>query len=123
MPLRLVPDDTRIPFMRYQYVGYAISAALILLTVVLLPIRGLSFGIDFQGGILIEVGMPGEAADLAAMRSTLGGLAPDQLARNPTYSRISEYIPGGGPEGHAGFIGQAFGSVQGWMSDFVSSLA
>jgi preprotein translocase SecF subunit len=77
---RLVPDDTRISFMRYQYVGYALSAALILLTVILLPLKGLSFGIDFQGGILIEVGMPGEAADLAAMRATLGEIGLGEVA-------------------------------------------
>ena len=77
---RLIPDDTRIPFVRYQYWAYALSGALVLLTLVLLPTRGLNFGIDFRGGILIEVGMPGEAADLAAMRSTLGGLGLGEVA-------------------------------------------
>jgi preprotein translocase subunit SecF len=56
---RLIPDDTRIPFVRYQYWAYAFSGALVLLTLILLPTKGLNFGIDFQGGILIEVGMPG----------------------------------------------------------------
>jgi preprotein translocase subunit SecF len=70
---RLIPDDTRIPFVRYQYWAYAFSGALILLTLILLPTKGLNFGIDFQGGLLIEVGMPGPA-DLAAMRQTLGDL-------------------------------------------------
>jgi preprotein translocase subunit SecF len=77
---RLVPDDTRIPFMRYQYFGYALSAVLILLTVILLPIKGLNFGIDFQGGILVEVGLPGESADLATMRGTLGELGLGEVA-------------------------------------------
>jgi preprotein translocase subunit SecF len=45
-------------------------------------------GIDFQGGILIEVGMPGPAADLAAMRSTLGSLGLGEVA-------LQEF---GGPE-------------------------
>ena len=77
---RLVPDDTRISFMRYQYIGYAFSAALVLLTVILLPTKGLNFGIDFQGGIMIEVGMPGEVADLAAMRTALGELELGEVA-------------------------------------------
>ncbi len=68
---RLIPDDTRIAFVRYRYWAYAFSAALVLLTLILVPTKGLNYGIDFQGGILIEVGMPGPA-DLAAMRSTLG---------------------------------------------------
>jgi preprotein translocase subunit SecF len=77
---RLIPDDTRIPFVRFQYWAYAFSCALVLLTLVLLPTRGLNFGIDFRGGLLIEVGMPGAAADLAAMRATLGGLGLGEVA-------------------------------------------
>ena len=77
---RLIPDDTRIPFVRYQYWAYAFSGALVLLTLILLPTKGLNFGIDFRGGILIEVGMPGPAADLAAMRSALGSLGLGEIA-------------------------------------------
>ena len=77
---RLIPDDTRIPFVRYRHWAYAFSGALVLLTLILLPTKGLDFGIDFQGGILIEVGMPGPAADLAAMRSTLRDLGLGEIA-------------------------------------------
>jgi preprotein translocase subunit SecF len=77
---RLIPDDTRIPFVRYQYWAYAFSGALIALTLILLPTQGLNFGIDFRGGILIEAGMPGPAADLATMRSTLGELGLGEVA-------------------------------------------
>jgi preprotein translocase subunit SecF len=77
---RLIPDDTRIAFVRYEYWAYAFSGALILLTLVLLPTKGFNYGIDFRGGILIEVAMPGPAADLAAMRSTLGSLALGEVA-------------------------------------------
>jgi preprotein translocase SecF subunit len=77
---RLIPDDTRIHFMRYEYWAYAFSGALVLLTLILVPLKGLNFGIDFQGGILMEVRVPGEAADLAAMRATLGGLGLGEVA-------------------------------------------
>jgi preprotein translocase SecF subunit len=76
---RLIPDDTRIPFVRYQYWAYAFSVALTLLTLILLPTKGLNLGIDFRGGILMEVGMPGPA-DLGAMRATLGGLDLGEVA-------------------------------------------
>jgi preprotein translocase subunit SecF len=48
--------------------------------VVLLPTKGLNFGIDFQGGTMIEVRMPGEAADLGGMRAMLGALGLGEVA-------------------------------------------
>ena len=77
---RLIPDSTRIPFVRYRCWAYAFSAALVLLTLILLPTKGLNLGIDFRGGILIEVGMPTAAPDLAAMRSALGDLELGEVA-------------------------------------------
>jgi preprotein translocase subunit SecF len=77
---RLIPDQTSIPFLRYRNWAYAISGVLMALSVVLLPTKGLNFGIDFQGGTLIEVRMPGEAADLAGMRTILGGLGLGEVA-------------------------------------------
>jgi preprotein translocase SecF subunit len=84
---RLIPDDTHFPFVRYRYWAYAFSGALVLLTLILLPTKGLNLGIDFQGGILIEVGMPGPT-DLGAMRSTLEDLGLGEVA-------LQEF---GGPE-------------------------
>jgi preprotein translocase SecF subunit len=77
---RLVPDRTTFPFLRYRNVAYVVSAALVLISLVLLPTKGLNLGIDFQGGTMIEVRMPGEAADLAGMRTTLGGLGLGEVA-------------------------------------------
>jgi preprotein translocase SecF subunit len=76
---RFIPDNTRIPFVRYQYWAYAFSGALLLLTLILLPTKGLNFGVDFRGGILIEIGMPGPA-DLATMRATLDDLGLGEVA-------------------------------------------
>jgi preprotein translocase subunit SecF len=77
---RLIPDLTSIAFLRYRNLAYVISGALMVLSVVLLPTKGLNFGIDFQGGTMIEVRMPGEAADLAGMRAMLGGLGLGEVA-------------------------------------------
>ncbi|MGI9506660.1 MAG: protein translocase subunit SecF, partial [Geminicoccaceae bacterium] len=64
MNFRLVADKTNIPFLSYRKIAFAISGALALLTVILLPTKGLNFGIDFKGGTMIEVRMPGDAADI-----------------------------------------------------------
>ena len=77
---RFVPDRTTIPFLRFERLGYVVSALLVLVSLVLLPIKGLNLGIDFRGGILIEVRMPDQVPDLGAMRATLGGLGLGEVA-------------------------------------------
>ncbi|MDX6751779.1 protein translocase subunit SecF [Geminicoccaceae bacterium 1502E] len=76
---RLVRDDTTVPFFRFRMPAFALSAAVIILAVVLLFAKGLNFGIDFKGGTLMDVRTPG-VADLSAMRTTLGGLGLGEVA-------------------------------------------
>jgi preprotein translocase subunit SecF len=79
--LRIVPDDTKFDFMRFRRISFPVSAALSILAIILYFTHGLNFGIDFQGGTLIEVQAKSGNADLQAMRSTLGtlGLGEVQL--------------------------------------------
>jgi len=70
MAFRLVPDGTRIPFMRGRILGLVVSAVLSLASVVLFFYPGMNYGIDFKGGILVEVRTPGPA-NFAEMRAAL----------------------------------------------------
>jgi len=72
--LRIVPDDTKFDFMRFRRVSFPISAVLSILAIALYFFHGLNFGIDFRGGTLMEVRTKAGPADLARMRSTIGGL-------------------------------------------------
>jgi preprotein translocase subunit SecF len=54
-PLRLVPDDTKIQFMRGRFAGVIVSAVLSTLSIVLFFYPGLNLGVDFRGGILVEL--------------------------------------------------------------------
>lgn len=72
-PFRFVPDDTRIPFMSYSRPGYIGSAILVVVSLLLFAVVGLNYGIDFQGGTLIEIRTQ-QAADLSALRGRLSGL-------------------------------------------------
>jgi preprotein translocase subunit SecF len=81
MSFRHIADQTSFPFLSFRKIAYAVSGALAMLTNVLLPAKGLNFGIDFQGGTMIEVRMPdAAAADLGAMRTALDGLGLGEVA-------------------------------------------
>ncbi len=71
--LKLVPTNTNIPFLNWRRPAMAASVAVALLSLVLAFFPGLNFGIDFRGGILLEISTQG-TVDLGRMRSTLGGL-------------------------------------------------
>jgi len=53
-PLRLIPDKTKIDFMKIKQVNVLISIIAIMLSLACISIRGFNFGIDFTGGALIE---------------------------------------------------------------------
>ena len=73
--LRIVPDDTKFDFMRFRRISFPMSALLSIFAIHLYFSPGLNLGIDFRGGTLIEIQSKTGPADLAKMRSTLGGLS------------------------------------------------
>ena len=62
---------TSFRFMPLRRRWYAISGALLVASVLLLAVRGLNLGIDFTGGVVLELSFP-EAVDLEQVRSALG---------------------------------------------------
>jgi len=67
--LRLAPENTKFPFMRFRRVSYPFSALLSILSVALFLTMGMNFGIDFSGGTLLELRAKVGAADIAKLRS------------------------------------------------------
>jgi preprotein translocase subunit SecF len=70
--MRMIKDKTSIDFLgpTRRKTAMAISAVFVIASLISLATRGLEFGIDFTGGILLEVGYE-EAADLDAIRANL----------------------------------------------------
>lgn len=80
--LKLVPDHTEISFVKYRHIAIGMSVFIMLASVVLLFGKGFNFGIDFEGGTVIEIATQGPA-DIAGLRERLGklGLGDVQLQR------------------------------------------
>lgn len=77
--LRLIPEKTNIKFMKGRFAGLAVSAFLSIASIFMFFYPGLNYGIDFKGGILMEVRLP-QAADFGALRGQIGGLNLGEVA-------------------------------------------
>lgn len=74
-PIHLIPHNTKIDFIRYHKPALLLSVILVVGSIVLLFTKGLNYGIDFAGGVLMEVQSKQEqVVDLGAMRDKLDNL-------------------------------------------------
>jgi preprotein translocase subunit SecF len=98
-PLRLIPDDTKLPFMRLSRFGFFVSGILCALSIALFAFKGLNYGIDFKGGSVITIRTQ-EAAHLDSLRATLNnlGLGSVELQQFGTPNDVLIRLPaqGGG---------------------------
>lgn len=72
--LRIVPDNTNFHFMDFRRFSFPISAVLTIIAITLYFVHGLNFGIDFRGGMLLEIQEKSGPADIAKLRTQLGSL-------------------------------------------------
>ena len=134
-PLKLVPDNTNIPFLRYRNWAMGFSLLLIVGSLALVGIKGFNLGIDFVGGQMVRVtfqqpvaidqlrarldsaGIEGAtiqqfgSANVASIRTPLpeGGLgAADRAA-----SRLRGTIERAFPDAQVGAVESVSGKVSG----------
>ncbi|HUE64295.1 MAG TPA: protein translocase subunit SecF [Rhizomicrobium sp.] len=71
MPLlRFIPETTNVDFVKYRFVAFAIDGLLVLVSVISIAWHGFNLGIDFKGGVLMEV-KSAQAVDVGRMRSDI----------------------------------------------------
>jgi preprotein translocase subunit SecF len=106
--LKLIPDDTNIPFMRWRNVAAMLSLLLVLGSIALVATRGLNLGVDFVGGQLIRAtfDQPAPIADVRQRIDALNlGDASIQEFGNPNTLSIRMALPDEGGEAAANAAG------------------
>ena len=74
-----VPRNIHGRFMSVRNWAFAVTAALSVASIALLPVMGLNYGIDFTGGTVIEVRAKQGEADLAQLRDSVGAIVPGEV--------------------------------------------
>lgn len=77
--LRLISDNPNIDFFKPMKFWLIVSTLGVLMTLVVLPLRGLNYGVDFLGGTLILAEFP-QHHDVGDYRAVLGGLDLGEVA-------------------------------------------
>jgi preprotein translocase subunit SecF len=88
--MRILSGKTRIDFMGRRKMAFIMSVVLMVLSVGSLATRGLNFGLDFTGGMLIEVSYP-SAPRIADVRANLYGAGLDDAVVQ-TFGTASDIV-------------------------------
>ncbi len=109
-PIKLVPDNTNIPFLSLRWWAFGISVVLLIASVALVATRGLNWGVDFVGGqsMRISFAKPIEIGDLRNQlaRLNVGDINIQQLGKDGR--TVVVRIP---LDGSANPIGKCLGST------------
>ena len=70
-PIHLIPENTSINFLSLKSIFLSISLFVVLISLIASWIIGLNFGIDFRGGVLLELRSKNGFADISELRSKL----------------------------------------------------
>ena len=88
--LRLISDNTSIKFIKLKLFSFSISAILSIASILAVFFVGLNFGIDFKGGILLEV-RTSTNIDIAKIRNEISNLNIGEISIQE-FGKDSDYL-------------------------------
>lgn len=111
MPLKLVPDNTNIGFVKLRFIAFALTLALTIGAAALLAVRGLNLGVDFVGGLTMQVEFAqAPALDTLRARVDRVGVGDSNLQEFGNDRTILIRLPL--PEGEEGAVQRVVGKVR-----------
>jgi len=78
-PIKLVPDNTNIGFLRWRWVALTISVALLLGSMGIVAAKGLNWGVDFVGGQQMRISFP-QPVNIGELRNRIEALGVGDVA-------------------------------------------
>ncbi len=89
-PFKLVPNDTRIDFMRMRWIALSVAAVVFIAFAGLIAVKGFNFALDFTGGTVVELRFA-KPADVEQVRERLAG-AGFETAQVQSFGSGSELL-------------------------------
>ena len=88
--LNLVPVKPSLDFISKRKLFFLFSGLLLLLSIVLYMTRSLNYGIDFQGGIMLEIRTT-QSANVSQMRGLLSNLGLGEISLQE-FGKATDYL-------------------------------
>jgi preprotein translocase subunit SecF len=119
-PLKLIPDNTNIPFLEWRNIALVFSVLLLAGSIFLVATRGVNLGVDFTGGQQFRVtfAAPAQVDRLDSTVSNLGlGDASIQQFADPKKVAIRMRLPEGDKEATDAAVAKVRAAISGQFPD------
>lgn len=79
MALLRFPQQTKIDFVGLRFITFALSGLMIALTIAFYAFKGFNYGIDFRGGVILEIRTPAPV-ELSSLRQQLAEVVKGEIS-------------------------------------------
>lgn len=118
-PLRIWESDTKVDFISLRKISYTISIALTLLSIIWIMLFGFNFGIDFAGGITIEMRLK-TTPNVSEIRTLLSEMDIGEVMIN-TFGSENDVSIRVGSHNNDGNLTEKVNKIKSFLNEKISS--